>query len=417
MILARQRALRRLAHLEQAEPFLQPQHARNRVVEPVHRDRAVAHLCQRAVVEHAPAVGRHEHVDPRIDRPGATGVAAPGDLAVRIPVGDHHAVEIHPALEHVGHQPAMRGQLDPVPAREAGHDRGDAVLDRRDIGCAVDQPQLEFGDRRIALVPAIGGPAVSEIVLRARGDVRAGEDRAGRWRPLEAADHAADIGGDQRRIGGIAFVGPSPAIILRDGHSGREGPFLPGDPDLDRGDLSDTFDQFGIARRAQSDIVRKDRGADDIAVAVHRIGAPHDRDRGLAHRDIHRGVVERVGQFEPFLRRSQIVAARPRIAPVEDRAEAVTAHILGRDAGDVRLDDLTHLLFDRHAREDRLDARLARFGEHAREGDLGPLFGMNARFDGHIARRIGSRDRIGLRRLSKRRLRGHDQGDRRGGQN
>ena len=152
-------------------------------------------------------------------------------------------------------------------------------------------------------------------------------------------------------------------------------------------------------------------------MAVHRIGAPHDWDRGLTHRDIHRGVVESVGQFEPFLRRSQIVAARPRIAPVEDRAEAVTAHILGRDAGDVGLDDLTYLLFDRHAREDRLDARLARFGEHAREGDLGPLFGMNARFDGHIARRIGSRDRIGLRRLRKRRLRGHDQGDRRGGQN
>ena len=76
----------------------------------------------------------------------------------------------------------MRRQLDAVPARKAGHDRGDPALDCGNIGRAVNQPQLEFGDRRIALVLAIGGRTVGEVMLVARRDMRPGEDRRGRGR-------------------------------------------------------------------------------------------------------------------------------------------------------------------------------------------------------------------------------------------
>ena len=62
---------------------------------------------------------------------------------------------------------------------------------------------------------------------------------------------------------------------------------------------------------------------------------------------------------------------------VEHRAEPVAAHVFGRHAGDVGLDDLPDLLFERHPREDRLDARLARFGQHRGERHFGPAFRMD----------------------------------------
>ena len=395
LVLSRQRTRGRLARLEQSEPLFDAQYAGNRIVEPRHRDRPVARLGQRTVVEAAPAVGRHEHVDPGVDCLGATGVAAACHLAVRVPVGDHQAAEIHAPLQNVGHQPAVPRKLDAVPAREAGHHGGNPVFHCRQIGRAMDQPQLDFGNGGIALVLAVGGGAIGKEVLGAGGDVRARKDRLGRWRSLQAADHAADIRGNQRGVRGIAFIGAAPAVILRHRDGRGEGPFLPGDADLDRSNLPDPLDQIGIARRAEPDIVRKDRRADDIAMAVHCIGAPDDRNRGFARCGIHRSGIEGVRQRQPFFRRGKVIAARSRIAAVEHRSEPVFANLFRSHAGDIGLDDLTDLLLQRHLSEQRLNMRFAFFGQDRGKGDFGPLLRVDDGF------RCRSRYRFVRRRLGR----------------
>ena len=44
-----------------------------------------------------------------------------------------------------------------------------------------------------------------------------------------------------------------------------------------RGDPRDLFDKLGIARATQADVVRKDDGAFDVAVAVNRVDAIDER--------------------------------------------------------------------------------------------------------------------------------------------
>src|SRR3546814_557466 len=89
------------------------------------------------------------------------------------------------------------------------------------IGRAVDQAQFEFGYGRVALILAVDGGAVGEKMLGARGDMRSGKDGRGRRRPLQPADHASDIGRDERGVRRISFIGASPAVILRDRKSTR----------------------------------------------------------------------------------------------------------------------------------------------------------------------------------------------------
>ena len=55
------------------------------------RPTAPARACWRA--DRLPAVRRHEHVEPGVERGGAARVAAARHLAVRVPVADHEAVE------------------------------------------------------------------------------------------------------------------------------------------------------------------------------------------------------------------------------------------------------------------------------------------------------------------------------------
>ena len=53
-----------------------------------------------------------------------------------------------------------------------------------------------------------------------------------------------------------------------------------------------------------------------------------------------------------------VVAVRPRIAAVENRAEFVGFHVPGRDRADVDLDQLADLVLQRHAPEQLVDPRL-----------------------------------------------------------
>ena len=177
-------------------------------------------------------------------------------------------------------------------------------------------------------------------------------------RALDALDHLAGIGGDDRRVFGIAFVGAAPAVVLHHRDGRREAPVDAGRRGLCGGDRADLLDQRWIAHRAKADVMREQRRADDIVGAVDRVGAPDHRHHRTTVRALDRGVVEGVEQLEPFRRGGEFVAVGRRIAAVEDRAELVRLEILGRDAGDVDLDELADLVLDAHLGEDRGDARL-----------------------------------------------------------
>ena len=177
--------------------------------------------------------------------------------------------------------------------------------------------------------------------------------------PCKPADHRSSIGADQRRIRTVAFVGPAPAWILDDSEGWREGPGEAGGAHLLGGRPADPVHQLRIVRRAEPDVMREERRTVDIVMPVDRVHAPDHRHFHL-HVGRHRGAVEFVRQFQPVVDAGMHVHRRPRTAAVEDRADIVFAHVVGRDRADVGLGDLADLLLERHALDDRADAGIER---------------------------------------------------------
>ncbi|MNI60960.1 hypothetical protein D3C73_1162030 [compost metagenome] len=97
-----------------------------------------------------------------------------------------------------------------------------------------------------------------------------------RRRPLQAAHHLAGIVIDDGGIFGIAFIGPAPAIVPGNRHRRSEGPVQPGGGHFPRRHLADTVDEPRIPRRPKADVVREQGRREDVVVAVHRIGRPHE---------------------------------------------------------------------------------------------------------------------------------------------
>ena len=120
---------------------------------------------------------------------------------------------------------------------------------------------------------------------------------------------------------------------------------------LDRRDLADALDQVGIARRAEPDVVRKQRRADHVVVTVHRVRAPHDGDRRTAGGGIHRRVVEPIRERDPVAHARMLLVARECAAAVEHRAERGTcARRCGVTLRMSACTICTDLLLERHAR-------------------------------------------------------------------
>ncbi len=167
------------AAVEQAGLGLDPQNPAHRIVQPPRLDFAGPGMRDEAGVQPLPAVGRHVHVEPGVERGEAIGDAAAGDLAVRVPVADHQALEPHPALEHVGQQRTVAVVLDAVPAREADHDGERAGVDRRPVALRVPGDQLGLADPRVALVLAFERAAIGEEMLGRRDHMVVGDRPAG----------------------------------------------------------------------------------------------------------------------------------------------------------------------------------------------------------------------------------------------
>ena len=236
--------------------------------------------------------------------------------------------------------------LGPVPAGKAGHHGQRARIDRRGITGGVDRYQFVLRQSRIALIAAIGGAAIGEKMF-GRGRNLLAAERLARFQPsLQPQRHRAGIAGDQLWIGGIAFISPAPAHVLRHGECGGEGPLDPAARDFGRGDCADPFDQRRIVRCAKADIVRKDCRAGQVGMAVHGIDPEQDRH---ARAGLARGCAEIIHQLAPGLRIGALIAAGSGIAACQDRAEWIAGQIGRLDRADIGLDQLANLLFQRHA--------------------------------------------------------------------
>lgn len=175
---------------------------------------------------------------------------------------------------------------------------------------------------------------------------------------LDALHHRAGVGRYDRGLLRIALVSAAPAIILHDGDGRREAPVDAGRRRLRRGCRADAADEVGVARGAERDVVRKQRRANDVVGAVHRVGAPDDGHDRATVAALHRRVVEGIEQFQPLGCGRELVIVGGRVAAIQDRAELVRLQILRRDRGDVDLDQLPDLVLDAHPAEHRVDARL-----------------------------------------------------------
>ncbi len=372
------RARRRLARLEQAQPHLDPQDPAHRIVQALPGNGAVLRRRQRGGVEALPTVRGHGHVQAGVDGGGAIGRRAALDLSVAVPVADHEATEVHAPLQRVGQVGLVTMHLFAVDAVERGHRGLRTGGDGRGIARGVDADQLGLTDPGVALVTAVGGAAIAQEVLDRGDHVAAIEER---WRAhlaLQPFDHRAGVAGHHRGRFGIALVGASPAIVLRHRHGRREGPLHAGGARFQRGDFADPAQQRRIAGRAQTDVVREQRGADDVALPVHGIDAEQHRNRLAAVRGVHRHRIERIGQRQPFGRRGVVAAARIGIAAGQDRPQAIGAYVLRRQAADIALHQLADLFLHRHGGDQVGEALFQRGILGQRPVHAGPGAGLHA---------------------------------------
>ena len=280
------------ALVEQMRAQLDPEDAPHRIVQAADRDFARLRLRQRACVEALPAVGRHEHVEPGVDRGGAAGDGAAVDLAVGVPVADDQAVEMHVVFQRAGQQRLVAVHPFAADAGKAGHHRLDAGLDRGRVAGAGDVAQLRPGKRDCRPGPcrrpcrrrrrnawrwrrrgrgrgSLGcrrGPAVPRPSSRHRRvtmDLRKSLRRCG---PSDRRATTASVGekSQSKPVAVISLAVTSPMRRI----------------------------SAGIAHRAKADVLREDGRADDVGMAVHGVDAVDQGDFSPAQSAALRGIPE-----------------------------------------------------------------------------------------------------------------------------
>ena len=156
---------------------------------------------------------------------------------------------------------------------------------------------------------------------------------------VELIERIAEATGQSTRATGIQWAFAPTLAVVQDPRWGRSYESFSSDPMLVRayakayiagmqGDLredgaavatakhfigdgaTDAAGQLCIVRGAQADVVREQRRAHHVVVAVHGIGAPDDRHR-VARIGRHRCLVVAVGQVHPVAQRGVLVHARP----------------------------------------------------------------------------------------------------------
>ena len=239
------------------------------------------------------------------------------------------------------------------------------AVDRGLVRGQVDRPEGRLVDVVHALVDRVAGrgggaprrPAIADVMLGG-GRRRGG---AGQVLALEAGDERLAELGDRQRVLAVALVGAAPADVLRDRHDRTEVPADAGRGHLGRGRLADPLHEVDIARRAEPHLLREDRGADDVVVAVDGVDAVQHRD---AEPRVERRVLVVLDHPVPA---GRVVLCRGSAAAAEHRAEELGRHALGVDRALLQLGHLPDLLLDRHLGEE------GRGADRGRQGRVVPV--------------------------------------------
>ena len=229
------------------------------------------------------------------------------------------------------------------------------------------------------------GAAVADVVLGAGEHAASARSRFGALQPAHRG--LAELG-HQRRVLAEALVRAAPALVARHGHARRERPVDAGRADFGAVSAADLLDQLRVARGAQADVVRKDHGADHVAVAVHGVDAVEERD--LQAR------LEGMG-LDVLVHRAPVldgVGLRIRIAAAQHRPEEVLLDVGPvLDEQLIGLGHLADLLVERHLREkglglgvERQQLRLRRHGSGLGRDDRGEQQGQRCRGQGKCTR-------------------------------
>ena len=156
------------------------------------------------------------------------------------------------------------------------------------------------------------------------------------------------------RAAAETLVGPSPLRVLHHSQRGREVPVQASGENLSRGDARDVRDQIFRVRRAEPDVVRKQRRAAHVVVPVHRVDAEQQGDtrRALA---FHHGDPVVVVHAHPvqgaIVARVAATTRKNRAKPEGPRFFRGRPHALGHG-------HLADLRGQAHALEDALDPQV-----------------------------------------------------------
>ena len=215
----------------------------------------------------------------------------------------------------------------------------------------MNAAQCGLVDPRIALIETGFGGAVRRAAI-ADEVLGAGQhaQRIVQVVALEAAHRRTGEFAHQLGVFGEAFISAAPADILRDRDAGTEGPLNSRRADLFGGDALHLFDQLGIARAAQPDIVREDDRVEHVVVPVHGVDAVEDRN--LEPR-VLRARLQAVVEIGPRLQAVAFLGVAA--AAAEQRADKVVLDV-GRILQFVLLGlrHLADLFLQGHPRQQRL---------------------------------------------------------------
>jgi hypothetical protein len=258
----------------------------------------------------------------------------------------------------------------------------------------VNADEVLFADIRVALIESVGGAAIAEKMFCRRCNRSPLQQPARTRLALQAQHHRFGVLPYQIRDLRVSFVRTAPPIILRHGEGRTKCPVDAGRRRFRRGRCADTTDQIRIARGAQSDVVRKDRGPDRVVVTVHGVDAEDHGNRRVAGTFLHGDFTKGAGRFDPCLRLRTILAAqRRRVAAGQDRTQRVLPQIARLDGRGVGLDHLADLFFQRHLGHQLGHERFGRRIDETGTASLWPTLRMS---DAALARlRLGGQRRGG----------------------
>ena len=174
--------------------------------------------------------------------------------------------------------------------------------------------QLCLADACVALINAVLRAAVREEVFCRRNDVPALQKTGLIGDTLQTLQHCLGVLRHKRGIFRVAFVAPSPPLVPRNRDGGGKRPTDTRNPHLRCGHAANLPHQIGVPHGAQTYVVRKHGGTNDVCMSVHGVAAPKYGYGFFGA--LHGCLVKSVGKREPLTGVCILLATGRRIAPI-----------------------------------------------------------------------------------------------------